>query len=474
MATSVSQPKRTVHRSMVKIKGDSFYDRNYDVVERESLNFFEPEDNSNKFYIAEVHKGSHGDFRLYINYGRVGRDGVENAQKFDTLTSVKSAFDKKVASKVKKGYTKVDLATFTRGSSQGQSQVNIDSVGVNVKDIRLNSSKLDKKVQELITHIYAEANQAVSVSMTGNIKADVKAPLGNLGIGGIKKARFLLDDISYYAKEGDISKVRDLSIIYYRNVPRKMPSDIRDERTWILNTPDRIRKEFETLDLYEDTLRLLPAMGTSDIDAKYDALACDIKVVDDETLAYIIKKIDESYAPNHNFKAKVVNAFEVNQKNAPRFDDSCGNVRRLFHGTRSANLVGILSSHLKLPTSLKGVHITGAMFGNGIYFASESTKSLNYSMGTFGGQRNKYPTVFLFICDVALGNVKKEFSATPYNKAPNGYHSVMGVGGRTLQNMIKRGEVPSTSRTSLINNEFIIYNQSRQRIKYVVEVEIVR
>lgn len=465
--------KRTVNRNMVKISGDSFYDNAYDVVDRASLNFFEPKDNSNKFYIAEVHQSLSGlGYRLYVNYGRVGRDGVENAQKFDILATAQREFNKKVASKVKKGYLQVDLATFTRGSSEGQNKVNATSLG---KDVKVTvKSNMPKEIQEFVTQIYAEANQAVSVSISGSSKTDVKAPLGNLGINGITQARGVLQDISKALMVKNIDAVRNLSVLYYRNVPRKMPSDIRDESTWILNTQARIQKEMDTLDLYEDTLRLLPVMGNSDIDKKYMALNCDLDYIakNTEEFDYISNKVISTHAPNHHFKAKVVNAFKVNQKNAPKFDSSCGNVRHLFHGTRSANMVGILSSHLKLPNTLSNVHITGAMFGGGIYFASECSKSLNYSRGVFGGRRNKYDTVFLFVSEVALGNVHMCTSAQNFRQPPLGYDSVMGIGERTLNNMIARGENVPSRTTSLINNEFIIYNEARQRIKYIVEVEL--
>ena len=61
--------------------------------------------------------------------------------------------------------------------------------------------------------------------------------------------------------------------------------------------------------------------------------------------------------------------FEKNQKNAPAFDSSCGNVVSLFHGTKGANLFGILSTHIKLPRNLgSNVQLTGHMFGPGCYF----------------------------------------------------------------------------------------------------------
>jgi len=136
-------------------------------------------------------------------------------------------------------------------------------------------------------------------------------------------------------------------------------------------------------------------------------------------------------------------------------DDSVGNVRALFHGSRSANLPGILSSHLRLPKNLgKNVVITGAMFGPGIYFASQSTKSSQYSCSRFGGTRNKYPTAFMFIADVALGKMYEVEDSHYFLEPPKGYDSVRGIKGQ-----------------SLLHDEFIIYRENRQALRYIIEFE---
>jgi len=135
-------------------------------------------------------------------------------------------------------------------------------------------------------------------------------------------------------------------------------------------------------------------------------------------------------------------------------DTSCGNVQELFHGTRSANMIGILSSHLKMPNQLKGVVITGAMFGPGLYFADQSTKSSQYSCSRFGGTTNRNNTAFMFLAGVSLGKIKKEQNSHYYYEAPKGYDSVMGVKGR-----------------SLLHNELIVYRETQQELRYIIEFE---
>lgn len=452
--------KRTVNRVMIDPKKDDFYNHAYDVLESVSLTCFDPVKNQNKFYVAEIHhsKIDPKPYRFYVHHGRVGAKGQAKSEPFMDLDSTKKKYNQKVREKNRTGYIANDVALQSVGSQNAQEILKTDSLGDLAKDIVPSTpSTLNPKVQSLVEHLYAEANQALAVSVTGSTKGNIQSPIGNLGVQGIKRGRELISMLAKEVKAGNAEKIEELSIEYYKTIPRKMPSNLRKDTSWILNTNDRLSKEIDTLDLYEDALRLLPQLGQKDIDSRYDALDCTIRYIDpsEHTMEYLQRKIADSHASNHNFKLRIKNAYEVYMKNAPEFDSSCGNVRNLFHGSRSANLVGILSSHLKLPNTLSSdVHKTGAMFGAGIYFASDCTKSANYSFASFSGRRNKYPTAFLMVAEVALGNQYKTQRGYPHNQPPEGYNSVMGEKG-----------------VSLINNEYIVYDPSQVRVRYLVEVE---
>ena len=56
-----------------------------------------------------------------------------------------------------------------------------------------------------------------------------------------------------------------------------------------------------------------------------------------------------------------------------------GNVQELWHGTRAGNLLSILRAGFTIPPA-NAPHVTGRMFGNGVYFSDQSTKSLNYRL----------------------------------------------------------------------------------------------
>src|SRR6476620_12147647 len=62
---------------------------------------------SNKFYRAQIM----GDFTVVFTYGRVGQSGQVQTVKGKDLADAKKQLQKKIDSKIAKGYTKVELRT---------------------------------------------------------------------------------------------------------------------------------------------------------------------------------------------------------------------------------------------------------------------------------------------------------------------------------------------------------------------------
>lgn len=456
---------------------DDFYKNPYNVEEVLYFNYFDPVANSNKFYVAEVDSNSKGEYRFLATYGRVGSKGQICAKAFNSLSAAKSAMQTKVNEKKKKGYVQVDMAVGTQGSEQAKNRINCDGTGVGTtsksnndskdkKTIHVNKIKLADNIVDLILRIYEEANSAVLRTATGSATKTGASPLGNLGINTINDGRLILSQIAQIQKGrklGELNnwEVRDitqLAIKYYTIIPHVVSSKI-DMQYMLTDLTTNLDREFDILQLYEDSLRVL---STMDLDAplerKYKDLNCNLTTVNDETWKRVEKFIRSTALPQHHgYNLNVRNVVGVNQLKAPEFDGHYGNIQELFHGSRSANIVGILSSHLRLPNTLSaGIHKTGAMFGDGIYFASNSTKSANYSFGSWGGGRNRHNSAYLFIADVALGKQKIYHDACSYlRKAPDGYDSVWGK---------------PTGHSWLKNHEYIIYRENQCKIKYIVEV----
>lgn len=134
------------------------------------------------------------------------------------------------------------------------------------------------------------------------------------------------------------------------------------------------------------------------------------------------------------------------------------NTALTFHGTRTVNVPGILRENLRLPKTLVGVVITGAMFGPGLYFADDWRKSNGYTSdpgsywcggsGAVAGRR-----AFMFACDTVMGHPHVADGPHGYVGPPKGSHCVFGKGGH--------------SRVQ--NNEWIVFERNRNALRYLIE-----
>ena len=167
----------------------------------------------------------------------------------------------------------------------------------------------------------------------------------------------------------------------------------------------------------------------------------------------IAQKILKTQSQRHCFGVKVNRLFSVclpgERSRYEQTGQAVGNVQELFHGTKNSNMVGILSRGLLIAP--KNVPVTGYMFGKGIYFADQSTKSAQYSLMW---ANNRRASGYLFLADVALGRIQKEHGPKYREEAPDGHHSVQGCKG-----------------PSLVHNEFIIYNTAQCTLRYIAEIE---
>jgi hypothetical protein len=134
-----------------------------------------------------------------------------------------------------------------------------------------------------------------------------------------------------------------------------------------------------------------------------------------------------------------------------------------IHGTRPVNVQPIISSNLRLPRQLKGVHISGAAFGHGIYFADDRLKSYGYTgHGNAyygGGGQIRGRGFFMFLCDVIMGSPHMARGVGSWSQPPSSKDSVVAFPGR---NYVR----------SLQNDEYIVFDPTYQRIRYIIEGEL--
>ncbi|CAF1000231.1 unnamed protein product [Rotaria sordida] len=196
------------------------------------------------------------------------------------------------------------------------------------------------------------------------------------------------------------------------------------------------------------------------IEAKYRALKCHIETIDNSTPEFnSIAELIQSSTDNGE-QIVIHQIFNVTKQiDALNFYTSLSNQRQLFHGSKYANFLGILSRGLAMPKmvveELGVVRTDIGCLGYGLYFSDSASTSLKYTTAstTRPGRR------LLCICQVALGESANYYSFAPTLVKPSdGFHSTHGV---------KRTEENNSMFT---DNEYAIYQLDQQRLLYIVEV----
>jgi poly [ADP-ribose] polymerase len=452
----------------------------YEVVHIATLNKADLKNGNNKFYHIEGHASKDGaKFRLYSRYGRVGAHGVEEERvPPQDRESLEAAFEhlKKAKTSSRKGYVEVKLAASKVGSSVANQKILSDDIKkdkVTTNSKASSKVRLDPSVQKLVKRLYEEAGQAVRSQLSGTLNTSVENPLGTLTLSQISEGRDILQEIQrLLVKTPKLidsinPKLLDLSNKFYSAIPQTMEKRPRSAEgkprmdAWLgkmaLNNDSILDDKEDLLELLSDVKGMVGGFATTDIGKKYLEIGCEYTPVDkgDSEFGRVTKFLQDTRSRHHRWSSSLVNLWVVEikgqkDKHLPTMK-KVGKVQPLFHGSRNANILGICKRGLLLRPP--GVYITGSMFGNGLYFADQSSKSEQYSTGRFGGGRGGGNTAFMFIADIALGRIKKyQRAQTNLQKPPQGYDSVQGTKG-----------------PGLLHNEFIIYDIKQHILQYLVE-----
>jgi len=183
-------------------------------------------------------------------------------------------------------------------------------------------------------------------------------------------------------------------------------------------------------------------------------------VRDRSTVARIKKYFNDTKLNMHvssSYKVKKVYDMTIGSMHSAykKQGEPIGNVMELWHGTKCSNLLSILKVGLIIPSS-GSRHVTGRMFGDGLYFSDQSTKALNYAGGYAPGQGRYGSTrrIFMFLADVAMG---KHYvpDSWGYNFPKRGYDSTFA----------------KAKKSGVRNIEMIVYNTYQANLKYLIEFE---
>jgi poly [ADP-ribose] polymerase len=437
--------------------------------------------NNNKFYSIEIQKNPSGQFRIFTHYGRLMKTQVfEVRDEFEDRpitdqSIVEQEFDVILNSKLKgkkikdedtgevrvENYELVDVFAPTVGSDNVRGKA-VKTIEVKLDKKTVVSSFSHPEVSRIIKQVIEEnvhtISSLTSLKLTSN---GFETPLGPVTKEHVQKAREPLNILkSLLVNEEldpELKSVQENNNKYFSLIPHPFGHKIvRDD--WILSE-NKLFEEFEMLDNLESAVKMGAALN--DTSKQKSALGSDVDVVEDNNeIERIRKYIETSKAPNHRgmdvWRYRVKNVFKIRiPEERKRYESklkTLSNQKELFHGSKNCNVLSILKSGLIIPPVNSG-QVTGRLFGNGIYFANNSTKSLNYS-GNFWNRSyiSKNNNLFLFLANVLMG---KEYKVSNYysGNPPKGFDSLYAQRG-----------------TQLHNDEFIVYNLSQATLSYLVEM----
>lgn len=421
--------------------------------------------NNNKFwYISEFDDSS-----VETHWGRVGDGGQRKTKTFPSQGSASNFFDTKCKEKERSGrngeiaYRPLNIiegngsVVQTKVKSPDQSRLK----EIAHKQIKTNNPLVSKLI-DYLTKVNAHT---IKIATGGQITYNdttglFSTPLGIVDQDNIDKANDLLVTI------GDFVANRD----YGRNMA---------ERTndYLMLVPQDIgRKRLDVSDFWSDLKSvqkqksILDALQASLVSARSPKAGDKITVDEPEVKLFDVqlylcdssKEISriktkynatrQSMHTSSGLRIKTVYAVEIaNMKDAFQSRGSkIGNVKELWHGTRASNLLSILKGGLIIPPPSSS-NVTGRMFGDGLYFSDQSTKSLNYSHGYWGGG-SRDNNCFMFLSDVAMGKEYTPSSCRERFPKP-GYDSTFA----------------KAHVSGVYNNEMIVYQVNQANLTYLVE-----
>jgi len=382
------------------------------------------------------------------------RVGAENPQSGE-WNGGQSYLDKKVKEKTKKGY--VEQKTVGTASVASGTTVKVDT---NLREIAkadllkdTTNAALNKLVDRLVKSNIHKITATTNITFN-NVTGLFTTPLGIVTPEGISEARDILAEIHPLVQARKFNtKLNDCVNKYVLIVPQNLGMKRFNAET-VFPDDNAVQKQSDILDSLEASYQAMTSAKPASPTAKPSETGIfkvDLDVADSFNADRLTKWFESSKKSHHNYdNVRVRNVFRVKIHSMDSgYERNVQPVKEVFHGTSQANCLSILKSGLKTsPPSTAA--IAGKMFGNGIYGAINSTKSLGYTYGRWG-QGGVGDAGWLFICDFAMGKIYETRNSC--NK-PGGYDSVWAKAG-----------------SSLANDELIVYRNSQVNVKYLLECQ---
>ncbi|CAO4363827.1 unnamed protein product [Caenorhabditis nigoni] len=491
--------------------------------------------NNNKFYDMEMlDNGGSGGHRFSVKLinGRIGYRGVTHFKEFGDLDKAKSFFEAKFFEKthlhweerqdepVPNKYVVVDLMDNNSVKKEEEEDVKKEEEEEEKpqpKKTRGRKKKIDEEVEvkkEEPEEEEEDVNQKVKDLMRCICDEDVHLgllkqlkfneaygkPIDCLSLAQLQTGYEILATIetSIGGKKAARSGTRSRAPMppknpgasthdtnkYYSLIPHSFGFQVPPK----IDTLAKVEAERELLDALKGSLEASMEMkdvkkekSNKDIYQRlYERLPCHLEPVS-EDVAGKIGECLKMRGPTHFFKLSYLDAFELKNpeeeapKPAKRARKSAPSTtkRLLWHGTRVTNVFSILMNGLQMPEGDR----CGLMFGNGVYFANVPTKSANYCCPEVSKR------VFMLLCEVETSNPLVLYQSEPEADdmvAKKKKLSVYAAGKHRPTETVEINGIPAfksgleqiEEESQLLYDEYVMFDQDRFKIKYVVEVKV--
>jgi poly [ADP-ribose] polymerase len=418
--------------------------------------------NNNKYWYG----WAYDDGTFEYQHGRVGKDAAIHSKSLGSSDEAVRYLESKQRSKMKvragkPPYKELNVV----GDGQTAEIVNKSGLQKIAKDqIKSKNKKSQTVVTKLVDYFIKVNAHDIHTATGGKITLNndtglFQTPLGIVTQDAIDEANDLLIKIGDYVERGTYGKRMEGHVNNYMML---IPQDIGMKRIDIgeffanLTSVQKQKSILDSLQVSLDTALTDPDAPEDAEDTLESVFNVEVDLVSAKaTIDRIKRKYSKTRKRQHSCNHLDVNKVYTIQivserENFDKVGKSVGNVKELWHGTRASNVLSILRGGLIIPPS-SASNVTGRMYGDGLYFSDQSTKSLNYAYGYWGGG-NRDNNCFMFLADVAMG--KDYTPTTSYRSFPvKGYDSTFAKAGKS----------------GVMNNEMIVYNTNQVSLKYLIE-----
>lgn len=418
---------------------------------REMLIYVDTNGNNNKFYeLTELPDG------VSVRYGRVGSEGTTRVYRGY------SAYETKKREKLRKGY--VPFA----GDPQPAAAVNrgADAQASVIKGL---FAKETPAAMALAESLVSNNRHSIALGTGGKITVSdsgaVTTALGPVTRAQLVEAAALLDGIDRKLPPASAVPSRDISA-YLTLIPQRI-ANLRGTDKWL--TREWVREQRDLLDALRTAVTLnAPASANDDV----EPMQSRHKLVEVAKGSKVFKDIEKRFRDSMNSihaaaSYKPVRVWAVTDENAPEWDKLMEDRkwhRTLWHGTTAGNVLSILRTGLICPPSSDARYATsGRMFGDGVYFSDQSTKSLNYAVGAWN-RNTGTGNPMMFLSDVAMGREYRTTASDTASSAVRAARTGKDHKGRPHTSLFVRA-----GTCGVRNNEMIVWDSPAIKITYLVE-----